>query len=86
MAPRKDKYLPARLKPFASWLKKQLEEDGNVSNADTKAKYTELFGAPKSQKVWSKFSSSIRKRYGLNSERAKDATGKWQYWWVGNDE
>ena len=86
LAPRKEKFLPARLKPFASWLQKQLDEDGNVSNANAKAKYTELFGAPKSQKTWSKFSSAMRKRYGLNSEKVKDVAGKWQYWWAKNDE
>ena len=41
---RSKKHLPARLLPFTRWLEKKLEEDGNVSNSDAKAKYTGLWG------------------------------------------
>ena len=82
MAPRGDKRLPIKLRPFTAWLKRQLNEDGNVSNIEAKQKYTELFGAPKSQKAWSRFSCRIRKRFGLYSVKTKNGnSGKWEYFW-----
>ena len=41
---RSKKFLPAKLCPFTTWLEKKLEQDGNVSNSDAKAKYTVLWG------------------------------------------
>ena len=87
MAPRDDKFLPIKLRPFTAWLKKQFDEDGNVSNGEAKGKYTELFGAPKSQKASSRFSSRMRKRFGLHSVKAKNgSSGKWEYFWSLEEE
>ena len=81
-----EKQTSAKLKPFTSWLKRELDEDGSVSNKDAKAKYTDLFGAPKSQRVWSRFSARMRKRFGLASEKAKNADGQWEYFWSNGSE
>ena len=86
ISPRKDKHLPARLKPFTMWLNKVLAEDGCVSNGDAKDKYTELFGAPKSQTAWSRFSHRMRARYDLKAEKVKSRAGKWEYFWIGGEE
>lgn len=78
---RSKKFLPAKLRPFTTWLEKKLEQDGNVSNSDAKAKYTVLWGAPKSQKQWSNFSARMRNRFQLRSCKVKLANGKWSYFW-----
>ena len=81
LSPKPKKYLKAKLKPFANWLQHELEKDVHVSNADAKAKYTELYGAPKSQTAWSKFAHRMRKRFGLQSVKVRGANGKWKYFW-----
>ena len=78
---RSKKFVSARLRPFANWLEKKLAEDGNVSNSDARTKYTELWGAPKSQKQWSNFSARMRNRFQLKSSKVKLAGGKWAYFW-----
>ena len=78
---RGDKYLPSRLKPYAEWLKKELHKNEPVNNADARAQCTELFGAPKSQKAWSRFSSRMRNRFSVKSAKVKGSDGKWKYFW-----
>ena len=86
VSPRKNKYLKAKLKPFANWLQRELEKDSSVSNEDVKAKYTELFGAPKSQSAWSKFARRMRRRFDLQSVQVRGADGRWKYFWSREDE
>ena len=49
LTPRSSKYLKAKLKPFTEWVQSELDNYGCVSNEEAKAKYTELYGAPKAQ-------------------------------------
>ena len=81
MTPRSSKYLKAKLKPFTEWVQSELDDYGCVSNEEAKAKYTELSDAPKTQSAWSKLCSRMRKRFGLQSTKAKSHDGQWKYFW-----
>ena len=53
--------------PFTEWVQSEIDNYGCVSNEEAKAKYTELYGAPKAQNAWSKLCSRMRKEIWLTN-------------------
>ena len=60
-----------------------LQSEGKIDCAVARKKYVELYGEPKTRKVWERFSQSMRKKTNLSSEvEKKDGVRK--YFWKKN--